>query len=164
MSLFRKTLIYLGIIVLSLGALTVVVHSQNTPANQQPQYNGSTPPGVTTLTMQNPQADCAAAGSAASPSVVACGSAAHGSFSCATNATGATCTVDTTAIGPNSEVFVQESDTTVTGTKVGVTCNTSTTVIPTSRFLASSVSGTSFTINLGTVSTNPACFVYNIIN
>jgi hypothetical protein len=108
--------------------------------------------------------NCAAIGTAASPSVAACGSAAAGHFSCATNATGATCTVNTTAVTANSEIFVFESDTTVTGTALGVTCNTSTTVNPATRLLASSVAATSFTINLGTVTTNPACFSYHIVN
>jgi hypothetical protein len=47
---------------------------------------------------------------------------------------------------------------------LGVTCNTSTTVNPATRLLASSSAGTSFTINLGTVTMNPACFSYHIIN
>ena len=110
------------------------------------------------------QTNCAAVGTAASPSVASCGSAAAGQFSCATNATGATCTVNTTAVTANSEIFVFDSDTTVTGTRLGVTCNTSTAIDPASRLLASSVAGTSFTINLGTITTNPACFSYNIIN
>lgn len=108
--------------------------------------------------------NCAAVGTAASPSVAACGSAAAGHFSCATNATGATCTVNTTAVTASSEIFVFESDTTVTGTALGVTCNTSTNVLPASRLLASSIAATSFTINLGTVTTNPACFSYEIKN
>jgi hypothetical protein len=108
--------------------------------------------------------NCAAAGTAASPSVASCASAVAGHFSCATNATGATCTVNTTAVTANSEIFVFESDTAVTGTALGVTCNTGTNVLPTSRLLASSVAATSFTINLGTVTTNPACFSYQIVN
>jgi hypothetical protein len=108
--------------------------------------------------------NCAAVGTAASPSVASCGSAAAGHFSCATNATGATCQVNTTAVTANSEIFVFESDTAVTGTALGVTCNTSTTVNPATRLLASSVAGASFTINLGTVTTNPACFSYHIVN
>lgn len=108
--------------------------------------------------------NCAAVGTATSPSVASCGSASAGHFSCATNATGATCTVNTTAVTANSEIFVFESDTSVTGTALGVTCNTSTNVLPASRLLASSVAATSFTINLGTVTTNPACFSYHIVN
>ena len=108
--------------------------------------------------------NCAAVGTAASPSVAACGSAAAGHFSCATNATGATCKVNTTAVTANSQIFVFESDTAATGTALGVTCNTSTDVLPTSLLLASSIAATSFTINLGTVTTNPACFSYQIIN
>ena len=109
-------------------------------------------------------APCAAVGSAASPSLVACAAAKTGQFSCATNATGATCVISTTAVTAHSLIFVQESDTAVTGTALGVTCNTGTDVLSTSRLLASSVAGTSFTINLGTVTTNPACFDYMIVN
>lgn len=112
----------------------------------------------------NTLSNCSAVGTAASPSVASCGSAAAGQFSCATNATGATCQVNTTAVTANSEIFVFESDDTTTGTRLGVTCNTGTTVNPTTRLLASTVTGTSFTINLGTVTTNPACFSYHIIN
>jgi hypothetical protein len=108
--------------------------------------------------------NCAAVGTAANPSVASCAAAPAGQFSCATNASTGTCTVNTTAVTANSEIFVLESDTTVTGTRLGVTCNTSTTVNPATRLLASSVAATSFTINLGTITTNPACFSYWIIN
>lgn len=112
----------------------------------------------------NTLANCAAVGTAASPSVASCGAAAAGQFSCATNATGATCQVNTTAVDANSQIIVLESDTTTTGTRLGVTCNTSTTVNPATRLLASQTAGTGFVINLGTVTTNPACFSYWIIN
>lgn len=106
--------------------------------------------------------NCSAVGTSASPSVASCSNASQGNFSCATAATGATCQVNTTRVTANSQIYVQEDET--QGTKIGVTCNTGTTVIPTSRLLASKVAGTSFTINLGTVTTNPACFSYRIDN
>jgi hypothetical protein len=127
------------------------------PMFQQSPTNG----GVTTFTSIG---NCAGVGTAASPSVASCGSATAGHFSCATNATGATCTVNTTAVTANSQIFVFEEDAAYVGTRLGVTCNTGTTVIPTSRLLASAIAATSFTINLGTVTTNPACFGYHIIN
>lgn len=105
---------------------------------------------------------CAAVGTAASPSVASCVSAKSGVFSCATNATGATCVVNTTSAVAGSIISVYESDTANTGTKLGVTCNTSTNVLPASRLLATITAGTSFTINLGTVTTNPACFGFSI--
>lgn len=126
-----------------------------------PVQQGPTNGGVTTFTTVG---NCAGVGTAASPSVASCASANAGMFSCATNATGATCQVNTTAVTANSEIFVQEEDAAYVGTRLGVTCNTSTTVVPTSRLVASAVAGTSFTINLGTVTTNPACFSYHIIN
>lgn len=107
--------------------------------------------------------NCAAVGTSASPSVVSCSAAAAGHFSCATNATGATCTINTSAVTVNSEIFIQESDTANTGTLLSVTCNTSTTVNPATRVLASQGAGT-FTINLGTITTNPACFSYHVVN
>jgi hypothetical protein len=115
-------------------------------------------PGLATAT------NCSAVGTAANPSVASCAAASAGQFSCDPAATGGTCRVNTTAVTANSEIIVFESDTTTTGTRLGVTCNTGTTVIPTSRILASSVAATSFTINLGTVTTNPACFSYIIVN
>ena len=121
-------------------------------------YGGNTSSTYATTT------NCAGVGTSASPSVATCGAAAAGLFSCATNATGATCTVNTTAVTANSEIFVFESDTATTGTALGVTCNTNTDVLPTSMLLASSVAATSFTINLGTVTTHPACFSYHIVN
>src|SRR5882724_2743956 len=106
--------------------------------------------------------NCSAVGTSASPSVASCANASQGNFSCATAATGATCQVNTTRVTSLSQIYVQEDET--QGTKLGVTCNTGTTVIPTSRLLASKVANTSFTINLGTVTTNPACFSYRIDN
>ncbi len=120
--------------------------------------------GATVMGSLSTTTNCAAVGTAANPSVASCGAAAAGHFSCATNASTGTCTVNTTAVTANSEIFVLESDTTVTGTALGVTCNTSTTVNPATRLLASSVAATSFTINLGTVTTNPACFSYWVVN
>src|SRR5882724_388929 len=129
--------------------------------------DGSTPPTQSlTGAVQAPLYDtttiCAAVGTAASPSVASCTAAPAGSFSCATNATGATCTVNTTAVTTISQIFVQEDET--LGTRLGVSCNTGTNVLPASRLLNARVAGTSFTINLGTVTTNPACFSYFIIN
>jgi hypothetical protein len=126
--------------------------------------NSNLGPGQTTVGTLKTATNCAGVGTSASPSVASCGSASAGHFSCATTATGATCTVNTTAVTASSEIFVSESDTAATGTALGVTCNTSTNVLPASRLLASSVAATSFTINLGTVTTNPACFAYHIVN
>ena len=80
---------------------------------------GSGGGGFTLYEKLNTNPNCAAVGTAASPSVASCGAAQAGHFSCATNATGATCTVNTTAVTANSEIFVFESDTTVTGTALG---------------------------------------------
>ncbi len=105
--------------------------------------------------------NCAAVGSGASPSLVACGSASAGSFSCATNASTATCVISTTAVTALSEIFV--SQTSAKGTQLSVTCNT-TADVPAGPRVASQSAGVSFTINLGTVAVNPACYDYYIVN
>jgi hypothetical protein len=107
-------------------------------------------------------ANCAAVGTAASPSIAACGAACGGSFSCDPAATGAQCRVTTSCVSANSQIFVQEDES--QGTRLGVTCNTGTNVLPTSRLINGKTASTSFTINLGTVTTNPGCFDYFIIN
>lgn len=105
--------------------------------------------------------NCAAVGTAASPSVASCSAAPAGAFSCATNASAATCTINTTAVTANSVIIVQEVAS--EGTRLSVTCNTAPTVTP-SILLASKSAGVSFTINMPTITTNPACFDYWIIN
>lgn len=120
--------------------------------------------GITNSSEYSTVRACASVGTAANPSVNQCAGDSGGHFSCATAATGGTCTVNTTAVTPGSSIFVFESDNAATGTALGVTCNTSTNVLPASRLLASQTSATGFTINLGTVTTNPACFSYFIIN
>lgn len=108
------------------------------------------------------QTNCAATGTAANPSVASCSAAPAGSFSCATNASGGTCQVNTTAVTASSEIFITQRSDTTTGTTLGVTCNTGlTTVIPE---VTAVTAGTSFTINLGTIATNPECFSYFIVN
>jgi hypothetical protein len=69
--------------------------------------------------------------------------------------------ISTTAVGANSEIIVQE--TTKENTRLGVTCNTSPTVIPAIP-VASQSAGVSFTVNMPTITTNPACFDYWIVN
>lgn len=106
--------------------------------------------------------NCAAVGTAANPSVASCTAAAAGSFSCATNASGGTCQVNTTAVTANSEIFITQRSDTTTGTRLGVTCNTTlSTVLPE---ITAVTAATSFTINLGTIATNPECFSYYIVN
>ena len=107
---------------------------------------------------------CAANGTAASPSVVSCSAAAAGSFSCATNASGATCTVNTTAVTAASQIFV-----TLTAAKsslLSVTCNpggATLTVLPAIP-IASQTAGTGFVINMPTLTTDPVCYDYQIVN
>lgn len=105
---------------------------------------------------------CAAAGSAANPSAVACSAAASGLFSCATNASGGTCVVSTTAVGATSVILVQPDSS--LGTALSVTCNTTADSGLTAPRVSARSANTSFTIQLGTFSTNPLCFSYTILN
>lgn len=117
--------------------------------------------GGTSSSKYSTATNCSAAGTAASPSVVSCSTASAGAFSCATNASGGTCTVNTTAAATNSDIII--TPTASAGTRLSVTCNT-TADIPTGPRVASIVNGTSFTINLGTVATNPTCYFFTIVN
>ena len=120
--------------------------------------------GTVTYPLLATTTNCAGTGSSASPSVVSCSAAPSGSFSCATNASTATCTVNTTAVTANSNIFIQPVGATVIGTKIGVTCNTTADTGLVAPRLAAQVASTSFTINLGTFSTNPLCFNYWIVD
>jgi hypothetical protein len=108
--------------------------------------------------------NCKANGTAANPSVAACGSAAAGMFSCATNASTGTCQVNTTAVTANSEITITQDAADGGAGQLNVTCNTGNVLSATAPVLASKNGGTSFTINLGTVTTNPGCFEYTIKN
>ena len=65
---------------------------------------------------------CAANGTAASPSAVACSASPSGSFSCDAAATGATCVISTTAVTANSAIFVQPDSS--LNSLLTKTCNT----------------------------------------
>lgn len=122
------------------------------PANTTASVKGFKP---TTLT------NCAASGTAASPSVVACGSASAGTIYCDIAASAGTCTVNTTAVTTNSEIHIQPNG--ADGTLLSKTCNTAPSVVP-FALLASKSNGTSFTINMPTGTTNGFCFEYTITN
>jgi hypothetical protein len=101
-------------------------------------------------------ANCAV--SSASPA--ACAGAASGSVAVPTAAS--TYTVNTTAVTANSQIIIQQDTTTTTGTRLGVTCNTTvSTALP---LLTAKVAGTSFTFSLTAPATNPDCFSYTIVN
>jgi hypothetical protein len=105
---------------------------------------------------------CAAAGSAANPSLVACGTAAAGVFSCDAAASGTTCVVSTTAVTATSTITIQESA--ADSTLLGVTCNAAIDTARTAPRLAAKSAAVSFTINLGTFAVSPQCFEYTITN
>lgn len=149
------------------GGLSIPIYIDDVDYNNtQPFTDGFVPTYVAALKKfvvkapLSPAAACIAAGSAASPSIVACGSATKGSFSCAPNATGATCTVQTTAVTGTNQIFIQPS---TAETIPAVTCNASADTSLAVPRLTSRVVGTSFTITLGTFATNPMCFEYTII-
>jgi hypothetical protein len=117
--------------------------------------------GIVTYPLIATTSNCSAAGSAASPSVAACTAAPSGAFSCATNASGATCQVTSTAVTTSSNVWVQPTAATAVGTRLSVTCNTTADTGLVAPRVSAIASG-SFTINLGTFSTNPECFMFGV--
>lgn len=105
--------------------------------------------------------NCGVVGSAASPSVASCTAAPAGTVSCATNAVN-TCTVNTTAVTANSQIFVQQRTDSTTGSRLSVTCNgTLSTIRPD---VTAVVAGTSFSFGLTQPITNPNCYNYYIVN
>jgi hypothetical protein len=138
-----------------------IIGSISTPWGT-PGSIGAATPGSGKFTTLASGTNCAAVGTAATTSLVACSAAAAGAFSCATNASAGTCVISTTAVTANSEIFITPND--AEGARLSVTCNTGLTTPSAAPLLASKSAGTSFTINLGTVTTNPACFDYFIIN
>lgn len=97
--------------------------------------------------------------SSASPAV--CGSAMAGSFVIAASASSVV--VDTTAITANSQVLIQADDS--LGTKLGVKCNTTASLLAAAPWVSARSAGTSFTVTISAApSTNPECFNYEVIN
>jgi hypothetical protein len=125
---------------------------------------GTTVTAITSVTapLIDTTTHCAAAGSAANPSVASCSAAPAGFFSCATNASTGTCVVDTTAVTANSVIQIQPDSS--LGTALSVSCNTTADSGLTAPRVSARSAGTSFTITLGTFSTNPECFSYIIMN
>lgn len=117
-----------------------------------------------TSTGQNSNGFCRANGTAANPSVASCSTAAAGMFSCATNASGGTCQVNTTRITASSTVLITQDAADGGASQLNVTCNTASDLPTTTPILESKSAGVSFTINVGTISTNPACFEFLIVN
>jgi hypothetical protein len=104
--------------------------------------------------------NCAAVGSAADPSVAACSAAAAGVASCATALTN-TCTITSTAITVNSEIFIHQTAATSAGTRLGVTCNVTPSVLL--PVIVTQAAGT-VTFSVTKPTTNPACFSFFVVN
>lgn len=155
-----------GVITNLTGTCTSCTANTVTSLVSPPAIGGTTPAAgsFTTLTATtiNTTTKCAAAGTSASPSVVSCSGAPAGLFSCATNASGATCVVDTTAVTAVSEIQIQPDSS--LGTALSVTCNTTADASLTTPRISARSAGTSFTITLGTFSSNPECFSYIVVN
>lgn len=117
--------------------------------------------GTNTFPVLGTTTNCSGAGTAANPSVASCGSASGGVFSCDPASSTGTCVVDTTAVTTNSEVFVQPDSS--SSSRLSVTCSTSADSGLSVQRLAGKTSGT-FTINLGTFTTNPLCFDFFVVN
>jgi len=117
--------------------------------------NANLEAAAVTASKYNTSANC---NSAASPAV--CAAAPAGSVALA--AGGTTLVVNTTAVTANSQIFLQFDSS--LGTRLGVTCNTAPATVGFPSVTARS-SGVSFTISVsGTVTTNPACFSYEVRN
>lgn len=117
--------------------------------------------GTTRTLTRDTNTKCAANGTAANPSVVTCAAAASGIIACSATASAGTCVVNTTAVlSTSSKIIITPSA--AYSSPLSVTCNTSAT-FGTSPLLGAVTSTTSFTINMPTVSTNPACFAYEVI-
>lgn len=98
--------------------------------------------------------------SVASPAV--CGSAMAGAVVIAASSTSVV--VDTTAVTANSEIHVM-SDETLAGRFSATTCNSSAATVGAGLYISARTAGTSFTVTtLGTVSSNPLCLTYIIVN
>jgi hypothetical protein len=97
--------------------------------------------------------------SSASPAV--CGAAPGGSVVIAAAAT--TVTVNTTAVTANSQIILTRDNS--LGTKLGVTCNTQSSLVLGTPYPTVRVAGTSFTIGLDVApTTNPLCVGYLVVN
>lgn len=92
-----------------------------------------------------------------SAGAAACGAASAGAF--VVDAASTSTVVSTTAVTANSEISVQFAS--YLGTRLGITCN----VVVSPPTVTSITAGTSFTVTVpsGPV-TNPACFIYTILN
>lgn len=144
------------------GAAQIGAGTNSTNSSLQFQsFNFLNAAGKITYTLATTTTNCAAVGTSAAPSLVACAAAPAGAFSCAVTASAGTCVVSDTAVTANSDIIVQEGS--YLGTRLGVTCNTTPSSVPTIT-VASIVAGTSFTINVPTITTNPACYTFTIAN
>jgi hypothetical protein len=104
---------------------------------------------------------CAASGTSAAASLVACGTSSAGLFSVPIT-TPTSAIVSTTAVTANSTVWVHQRLDTAAGTALGVTCNATTnTTFPN---ISALTAGTSFTIPMAAFTTNPGCYEYWIVN
>lgn len=125
------------------------------------QFQVSTGGAVSTTASASAATYLSATNCSSSASPAVCGSAAAGSFTVAASAT--TEVVDTSAVTLNSQIFVQEDSS--LGTKLGVTCNTGDTIAVDAPKVTARSAATSFTVTVtGTVTTNPACYSYFIVN
>lgn len=96
----------------------------------------------------------------ASPAV--CGSSVAGSVAIPTGVATIALTVNTTAITANSQILIT-SDASVTIS--GVTCNTNTATVDIANYITTRTPGANFTVqHTGTISTNPLCISFLIVN
>jgi hypothetical protein len=132
--------------------LTNTTNAVTTPQTTLDDGSGNSIFAKTTAATFATATNCA---SGSSPAV--CGSASAGAAIVAPGTT--TQTVNTTAIGANSEVIVQQDN--GLGSRLSVTCDTGGNTNP---YVTGRVAGTSFTFTVGAPVTNPGCYNYVIVN
>lgn len=107
---------------------------------------------------------CIQNGSSANPSIVACGSASGGIFTCNSAASGGTCEVHTEFVRDRAVILVQEVS--YSSPNFPSTCNTTPTAVPAIK-VASVTNGGSgsgkFVVNMPTFSVNPMCYSFLIV-
>jgi len=139
----------------SAAPTAVVIPSPCGDASHTCVYSG----GAFTHTAITGLATATNCSSSASPAV--CGSAASGSVVIAASAT--TVVVNTTAVTANSQILITEDRS--LGTKLSVTCDTTSALTLGSPVITARTAATSFTIGLAAASAiNPVCLSYTIIN
>ena len=114
--------------------------------------------GSSTFSTYRTTTNCA---SALSPAL--CGSAAAGSAAIPVGTVSESLQVNTTAVTSNSQIILTPDST--LGTKLGITCDSTLAELASGLAVTNKSGGVGFTVtHSGSITTNPLCFSYSIIN